>query len=369
MAWSGLDSPAAVLAAIKEYDLLGKEEFLSTYGFGSAREYLLLHKGRKYDSKAIAGVAHKYQFPVEGPLPHTAFSGGNNPHAAATKLASLGFKIVGLSRNSSDWTLDECQKTAKAYFQCLHNRLRGTKVNKAATYRKVSKQIRRAVKAVEYKFQNIDAILMEECLPRLGTSVAKNYQKLLRSIVRDFLHQNPHLLETPPQQSPEVRPVSKIFVPPPRTKVKAKRKTGTRKPPKMDFASRDAENKKLGSLGEQWVLKIERKRLTDAGRADLAKKVVWVSEDIGDGFGYDIQSFTATGKKILIEVKTTNGGRFSSFYITPTELAVAERERGRYRLYRVFDFANEPKIFPLPGPLASQLELTPISFRAAVGRN
>jgi hypothetical protein len=62
MALSDLSSTAAVLSAIEEFDRLGQERFLELYGFAAAREYLLLFKGRKYDSKAIAGVAHKYRF-------------------------------------------------------------------------------------------------------------------------------------------------------------------------------------------------------------------------------------------------------------------------------------------------------------------
>ena len=51
----------------------------------------------------------------------------------------------------------------------------------------------------------------------------------------------------------------------------------------IDFARRDAENRKLGRLGEQWVLEVEKRRLVEAGRGDLAKKVEWVAETCGDG--------------------------------------------------------------------------------------
>ena len=42
-------------------------------------------------------------------------------------------------------------------------------------------------------------------------------------------------------------------------------------------------------------------------RDDLARKVIWVSEEEGDGAGYDIESFEPDGRPRLIEVKTTNG--------------------------------------------------------------
>ena len=51
----------------------------------------------------------------------------------------------------------------------------------------------------------------------------------------------------------------------------------------------------------------ERTALRTAGRDDLARKVRWVSEEDGDGAGYDIASFAPDGLPRLIEVKTTNG--------------------------------------------------------------
>ena len=59
--------------------------------------------------------------------------------------------------------------------------------------------------------------------------------------------------------------------------------------------------------GEERVLAHERASLRSAGRDDLARKVRWVSEQDGDGAGYDIASFAPDGQVRLIEVKTTNG--------------------------------------------------------------
>jgi hypothetical protein len=47
-----------------------RDDSLHLYAFGQAREYLITHNGREYDSEAIAGVAHRYQFPEFGPLSH-----------------------------------------------------------------------------------------------------------------------------------------------------------------------------------------------------------------------------------------------------------------------------------------------------------
>jgi len=81
-----------VRQSIAEFDRLGRDAFLSTYGFGKARGYFLMHKGQPYDSKAIAGVAHQY-LPGQRALTADKFSGGEND--AAGRLRDLGFDIKG----------------------------------------------------------------------------------------------------------------------------------------------------------------------------------------------------------------------------------------------------------------------------------
>ena len=81
----------SVLKAIREFDRIGRENFLSIYGFGSAKEYWLIHDGRKYDSKAIMGVAHKYARPDLGPLKSNEFSGGAK--TVKSKLEELNFTV------------------------------------------------------------------------------------------------------------------------------------------------------------------------------------------------------------------------------------------------------------------------------------
>ncbi|MFD6336444.1 hypothetical protein [Streptomyces sp. NPDC060131] len=81
----------AVLQTLAEYDDRGGEVFLAECGFKPARSYLILHDGRRYDSKAIIGVAHRH---VNGHVLKSGdFSGG-----AATivpVLTRLGFHVEG----------------------------------------------------------------------------------------------------------------------------------------------------------------------------------------------------------------------------------------------------------------------------------
>ena len=66
MSLTELTSRAAVLAALHEFDERGRELFLSRYGFNHARSYFLEYEGSRYDSKAIAGVAHGIHIRIWG---------------------------------------------------------------------------------------------------------------------------------------------------------------------------------------------------------------------------------------------------------------------------------------------------------------
>ena len=90
-----LTSRDAVVQAIEECDRLGRDAFLAEHGFGRAREYVLVYNGKEYDSKAIAGVAHGYQFPERGPLRSSEFAGGES--TVKRQLERLGFQVRKLT--------------------------------------------------------------------------------------------------------------------------------------------------------------------------------------------------------------------------------------------------------------------------------
>jgi putative restriction endonuclease len=92
MGLKDLNDRSAVLAATDEFDRLGRSAFLAKYGFKEARGYFLQIGGKRYDSKAIAGAAHGYQYPDRGPLKAGVFSGG--AAAVQRKLEKLGFEFV-----------------------------------------------------------------------------------------------------------------------------------------------------------------------------------------------------------------------------------------------------------------------------------
>ncbi|MEV5748336.1 HNH endonuclease signature motif containing protein [Actinoallomurus sp. NPDC052308] len=100
----------AVLAAIAEFDRLGRDSFLEKYGFDSSRVYWLVYDGTRYDSKAIAGAAHGY-LPGRSPLGAKDFSGGRGH--AETVLRRLGFEVPSAPNADSSGlrTTDEITST------------------------------------------------------------------------------------------------------------------------------------------------------------------------------------------------------------------------------------------------------------------
>jgi hypothetical protein len=91
MGLAELTDSEAVRKAVAEFDELGRDGFLRKYGFGPARSYFLVVDGKRYDSKAIVGAAHGFQFPDRGPLRPNEFSGGESTVRA--KLEQLGFTV------------------------------------------------------------------------------------------------------------------------------------------------------------------------------------------------------------------------------------------------------------------------------------
>ena len=83
--------------ALMEFDRLGREDFLPRYGFEQVPGYFLVRDGRRYDCKAVVGVAHGYDRPDLGPLRPRDFTAGDA--AVVRHLDSLGFDVERPPRN------------------------------------------------------------------------------------------------------------------------------------------------------------------------------------------------------------------------------------------------------------------------------
>ena len=275
--------------------------------------------------------------------------------------------------SNGTWTDIENDLIVADYFAMLADDVSGRPYSKAEHRRALLPLLNnRSEGSIEFKHQNISAVLVglgEDRIP--GYKPAFNYQMALEDAVDRWLAENPSWLArvvTGPQEN-ELREAPQIWVGPPPT-------LSNQPPPqeleqvlrvarKFDVAARDERNRALGRAGEERALKHERAQLRSAGRDDLARKVIWVSEEEGDGAGYDIASFETDGRPRLIEVKTTNGWERTPFHITRNELAVAEERRSEWCLFRLWNFSREPKAFELRPPLDAHVSLTATAFQAS----
>jgi hypothetical protein len=112
----------------------------------------------------------------------------------------------------------------------------------------------------------------------------------------------------------------------------------------VNFIQNGIENKRLGDLGELWVMKYEIEKLKRANKHDLIAKIKHTAKDEGDGTGFDIQSFDSDGNKIFIEVKTTKENKNSTFFITRNELERSKIDKDNYYLYRLYNYEEQTDI-------------------------
>ena len=272
---------------------------------------------------------------------------------------------------TSPWTDEENDLIVADYFAMLASDLTGRPYVKADHNRHLRTQLDRSRPSIEFKHRNISAVLKglgESWL--LGYLPAFKFQASLEDAVARWLHRNPEFQElatrTNRENAAEKTEQLVIDLPP----------TLRNHPPpdefkqmqaiahKFDVAAKAERNRVLGRAGEERVLAHERALLTSVGRADLAERVRWVSEQDGDGAGYDIESWSPEGQARLIEVKTTNGWERTPFHITRNELTVAEDRPDEWCLLRLWNFARQPTAFELHPPLNAHVTLIASSFEA-----
>jgi len=275
---------------------------------------------------------------------------------------------------SADWTDEENEAIVADYFAMLAEDSAGRPYSKAEHNRQLQMSIGRQRGSIEYKHQNISAVLKgfgEDWIP--GYKPAFNYQRSLENAVMRWFERNPdwQARTIPVGVNPaplESREEGMLWIGPPPTQ-------SNRPPPdeleqtmavaqRYNVAERDARNRALGRAGEERVLIHECASLRAAGRTDLAESVRWISDLDGDGAGFDIHSFEVDGSDRLIEVKTTNGWERTPFYITRNELSVAEERRDAWCLVRLWKFAREPQAFELRPPLDAHVSLMATSYQA-----
>ena len=276
---------------------------------------------------------------------------------------------------SRDWTRAEVEAAVADYLDMLAREVRGEKFNKAQRNRALQERLdRRSKGAVEFKHQNISAVLIAEGFPYIeGYKPRRNVQAELRNVVRERIREIAGLIRADVEQVQAPIVVEDLLgierePPDPSEPAMGERRSdyltpGTAAGP-IDYLLREAQNRSLGDAGEMLVMDYERVRLERAGKDHLARNVEQVSRTRGDHMGYDIRSYEASGRDRFIEVKTTRYGRHTPFYISDGELRFSEENAESYHLYRLFGFRKDPLLFTLPGDVARHVQLQPVNYRA-----
>lgn len=270
----------------------------------------------------------------------------------------------------STWSEQEIDYAVASYFDMLRMEMQDKRYTKLHKNKEVQALTGRSHKSVDFKYQNISAVLQHLAMDWIpGYKPKVNYQNALIAGVERYLIAHPEILTTQNIQinTPDLSPQGYLVPEPAPPKKPSEPKPLQRLIRKFDPAERDARNRELGKLGEERIFLSEQARLADAGRKDLARKVRWISVEEGDGAGYDILSFSDSGDERLLEVKTTTGHQYTPFYLTENERQLSVERSDEFRLFRLYNFTKEPKVFELKPPLENFVTLHPIIYRASFG--
>jgi len=270
-------------------------------------------------------------------------------------------------KRGSNWQGDELDAIVADYFDMLSADLSGRPYVKSRHNAALMAQIGRSHRSVEFKHQNISAVLDKLGMPWIpGYKPKWNYQNAILGAVDRFLTQHPNILEgvrisiapaIPSDVFVDAPSLAKVNDPLPDALKRLVRK--------FDPIQRDHRNRSLGKAGEAFVVDLERRQLAQADRPNLARKVRWVATEDGDGAGYDVLSFDHHGRERLIEVKTTNGSARTPFFLSRSERALGTERPMDWRIYRVHLFAQEPRVFIITPPLEGVVNLRPEIWRVS----
>lgn len=370
-------------AALAEFHHLGRDAFLAKYGFKPARDYFVRNPltGDLCDSKAIVGVAFRHLADAL-PLTPNLFSGG--ARTVELQLKRLGFEVVRISAEDgaaatpgrpSPWSTTEIRLIVADYLDMLVLDLNGQRFNKAERRRRLLPLLNQRTEAsIEFKRRNISAVLQSFGIPPLqGYLPASNVQ---RELIEEVVGQLSGRMDVDtsalsaverPTRVPDALDFEKVFSSPPKREHRAMEAAAPylRSPVRRDYFEREANNRRIGRAGEEFVVQFEQWRLAKQGFGQLAERVQHVSVTQGDGLGYDVLSFWPDGRERHLEVKTTAFGQTTPFFVSSNEERFSRDHADTFSLYRVFDFRAAPRIFELPGQISNHCNLDPVTYKAS----
>ena len=272
------------------------------------------------------------------------------------------------TKSGTNWQADELDLIVADYFAMLADDLTGRPYVKSRHSVALMAKIGRSHRSVEFKHQNISAVLDELGMPWIpGYKPKLNYQNAIFDAIDRYLTKHTSFLEPLPIAQTVIPLPIEIFVAPPVLRATSERipKRLRQLIAKFDPVERDYLNRSLGKAGEAFVVDLERNQLKEGNRTDLARKVRWTAVEDGDGAGYDVSSFNLEGHPKFIEVKTTNGSSRTPFFLTRNECDIAKQCPKEWRIYRVHLYASGPRIFTIAPPLELNVKLSPETWRAS----
>ena len=276
-------------------------------------------------------------------------------------------EVADQAKLGKPWQDNELDAIVADYFAMLSADLAGSPYVKSKHSAELMAEIGRTHRAVEFKHQNISAALDELGMPWIPGYIPKrNYQKAIFPAIDRYLSAHAEVLQFVPAKETPIIASKEVFIEPPTLDIGEPMPLGLQRlVRKFDPVERDYRNRALGKAGEAFVVDVERKRLADIDRKDLAIKVRWIAAEDGDGAGYDVLSFDSAGREKLIEVKTTNGSARTPFFLSRNECDVAAERPADWRIYRVHCFSKEARIFTIAPPLEDSVHLVAETWRAS----
>lgn len=169
----------------------------------------------------------------------------------------------------TDWSSAELDAIVADYFAMLRAEQTGHRANKTARRHVLMKTVHRSNGSMEFKHQNICAVLTQLGLPRIaGYRPAWNFQGAIADAIGRFLAVNPDPVPFAAAAKIGLTEPPAFFIePPPRPPPMspAAKKAFDRVVRKFDPALRDALNRALGLAGEEHIYEAEQRKQFDAG--------------------------------------------------------------------------------------------------------
>jgi hypothetical protein len=184
-------------------------------------------------------------------------------------------RLADQDKIGKPWSDDELDAIIADYFAMLGAELSRHAYVKSHHSAALMERIGRTHRSVEFKHQNISAVLEELGLPWIpGYKPKRNYQAAIFDAIDRYLSTHGDI--TYPHAAPMVLHVAEgveLFIDLPPLEPKSDRPWQLDQlVKKFDPVERDFQNRALGKAGEEFVLEVERRRLAKAERPDLARK-------------------------------------------------------------------------------------------------